>query len=147
MNQPRLYYQYNSTDAFDFLDNNFSNTQNFLIFNFKQCLKIYSKVEKTQKKKHFQSNLLLEALSCQKLFVSHTQKRKLQFFLYKITIRKNKIFYFIETLLHSLFMIWQSTINTQKVKFPQLDFFFHKQIFNKLFLQTFTHNYFTIINK
>nr|YP_009490434.1 hypothetical protein GrtenORF01 [Gracilaria tenuistipitata]ARU07665.1 hypothetical protein [Gracilaria tenuistipitata]AWH62566.1 hypothetical protein GrtenORF01 [Gracilaria tenuistipitata] len=145
MNQLRLYNQCNFIEVFDSLDNNFFKDQNFLIFKVKNYLHIYNKIENLNISITIRNSLLLEALSCQRFFFIHKRNSKKKVLLFtKVTIRDNKFFLLLETLLHSVLLMQQSKINLQKLKVPSFDFFFQNKVLNKLSMQILRQNYFII---
>nr|YP_010199606.1 hypothetical protein LKZ37_mgp01 [Gracilaria cearensis]UAD89464.1 hypothetical protein [Gracilaria cearensis] len=144
MNQFRLNSQSSFIEVFDSLDNSFSKNKGLLIFNTLDCVQVSYEFEKLSRI-IFTNNLFLECLINQKFLFAYKQnlkKRKSLFFI--ATIRRYKVFLFLEILLHSIFLTRQSIINWHKVRVGCLDLFWPNAVLDKLLINTLIQNRFMI---
>nr|YP_010199881.1 hypothetical protein LK225_mgp01 [Crassiphycus usneoides]UAD89889.1 hypothetical protein [Crassiphycus usneoides] len=146
MNQFRLSNQYYYIGIFDSMDSNFTKTKGPLVFNVSNYIQIYNKFEKLSKIT-LTNRLFLECLVGQKFFMDNNQnlRRKSSSVFFAI-VRNQRTFWFLETLLHSLFLANRPILNLQKIKIAHLDFFWPNIILDKLFMQTLMQNNFSIYN-
>nr|YP_009365206.1 hypothetical protein [Gracilaria changii]ARJ60488.1 hypothetical protein [Gracilaria changii]ART65132.1 orf148 [Gracilaria changii] len=146
MNQSRFSNQYDFVGVFDFIDNNFTKTENSLIFNTPRFLQVYNKFEKLSKI-ILTKNLFLECIIGQKFSISKKcNAKKMNFLFFISTIRSWKIFWFLDILLLSMFSVQQSHGSLRKVRITHLDFFWPNMVLDKLFMQDLMHNRFIIYN-
>nr|YP_010199656.1 hypothetical protein LK099_mgp01 [Crassiphycus corneus]UAD89564.1 hypothetical protein [Crassiphycus corneus] len=146
MNQFRLSNQYYYIGIFDSMDSNFTKTKGPVVFNAPNYIQIYNKFEKLSKIT-LTNRLFLECLVGQKFFTDNNPNlRRKNSSVFFTIVRNQRTFWFLETLLHSLFLTQRPILNLQKVKIAHLDFFWPNIILDKLFMQTLMQNNFSIYN-
>nr|YP_009511861.1 hypothetical protein [Gracilaria gracilis]AXI97738.1 hypothetical protein [Gracilaria gracilis] len=145
MNQFRLSSQCNFIEVFDSLDSSFLDNKRFLLANTLDCFQISSKFENLSKL-IFIPHLFLECIATQKFFFLPERKQRSSLFLIT-TIRRLRVFLFLEMLLYSVFSIQQDTINSHKIKIASLDLFWPNIILDKFLIPTLIQKNFMICVK
>nr|YP_011003678.1 hypothetical protein V2418_mgp01 [Gracilaria eucheumatoides]WPS66080.1 hypothetical protein [Gracilaria eucheumatoides] len=137
MKELRLSSQYNYIETFDLFDNNITNNnQGSSSFNGQKSFKVQSENFKDFTQLVLHNNLFLEFLTGQKAFSdfeSNLFNSKMNFL--KVTLRKTKIFLFMEVILHNIFIKWQINKMLHIIKVTDFTLFLSYVIFEKLFSQ------------
>nr|YP_009490384.1 hypothetical protein GreduCDS01 [Gracilaria edulis]AWH62516.1 hypothetical protein GreduCDS01 [Gracilaria edulis] len=143
MNKFRLNSQYNYIEIFDSFEKHFSCNKVFFNFFISKVLKIQVINLEKSVKLILDKCLFLELLTGQRKVLNKKIKKDESFF--KITIKKKKIFFFLEIIFHSIFMEQQFTKKLQNIKVANLVFFLPYTVLEKLLLQLSIYNNISIL--